>query len=471
MRFERALVIGGSMAGMLAARSLAEHVPVTLLERDPLPAGPDPRRGLPQAAHLHGILARGMLLLDRAFPGLGREMTAKGASLVDSGTELGWLGPSGWTAPFAPGEVESVWATRDFLDATVRARLRSDPRVEWVEGVRVDSLLFDARRRRVRGVRMADGAAHEADLVVDATGRGSRLPYWLREAGWQAPKKSEVDACVVYTSALARLKHPVPNGWKVLFVLGLPPGILRGGALGPVEGGRTIVSFATVGGEPAPTDTADFAAFGRSLRAPLFGELLGGAEWLTPARTTRSTANRRRHYERTRLPAGLAVIGDALCAFNPTFGQGVSVAAMQATELGRLLRSGARASPALGALATRHFARVADFPWAMATEADRAVPGTPGRASIARPLVKAYLDRLFHRATRDGQTNLRIARVFNLLDSPFRLYAPEIVMQVVREPAPTFLAGPVAPPERLVLPRPQGSPFASLAAESRRASS
>jgi 2-polyprenyl-6-methoxyphenol hydroxylase-like FAD-dependent oxidoreductase len=434
------------MAGMVAARALADHMPVTLLERDALPDAPDARRGLPQAMHLHTILARGMNYLEGRFPGLRREMIEGGAISIDGGNELGWLGPFGWASQFGRGKLESVWATRDFLDAHIRRRLRRDPRIEWMDSRRVESLELDGSGRRVCGVRLADGQVASARLVVDATGRGSKLPEWLRAAGFAVPSETEVDARTVYTSALARLARQLPNGWKGLFVLGAPPDILRGGAIGPVEGERVLISLATVGGEPAPRETGEFAAFGRRLRAPLFGDLLENAEWLTPARTTRSTTNRWRHYERMALPAGLLVIGDALCAFNPVFGQGISVATMQAEALSHVLGTLGPNHPELTRAATRALAGQVRFPWAMATSQDLHIPGTQGRVPRGTAVIDAYMNRLFALSTRDGDVSMKVSRVFNLIESPLALYAPRTLWRVLREPAPLRLLGPVAPP-------------------------
>jgi 2-polyprenyl-6-methoxyphenol hydroxylase-like FAD-dependent oxidoreductase len=434
------------MAGMLAARALADHLPVTIVERDALATGPEARRGLPQAVHLHAILSRGMNLLERNFAGLRDELVAHGAVPVDSGTEVGWLGPFGWSAPFERGAIETVWATR------VRERLRRDVRIGWLQNTRVESLVVDSSSRAVRGVRGTDGHVIDASLVVDATGRGSKLPDWLRAVGFVAPPETEVDAHTTYTSALARLSRPLPKKWKVLFVLGLAPSILRGGVIGAVEGGRVLVSLVTVGGQSAPGATSEFAAFGRSLRAPFLGDLLDGADWLSPARTTRSTANRWRHYDRVPLPTGLIVVGDALCAFNPVFGQGISVAAMQAETLEHLLRTHGATGPKLAQVSARRFVSLVNFPWAMATGQDRQVIGGGDRAGLPQRLMKAYLDRLFSLATRDGGINMHASHVFNLTASPLTLYTPRVALRVVRQPLPVRVVGPVPPPEPLAPP-------------------
>jgi 2-polyprenyl-6-methoxyphenol hydroxylase-like FAD-dependent oxidoreductase len=458
------------MAGMLAARALAEHMPVTLVERDALPEAAEARRGLPQASHLHTILARGMNYLEGLFPDLRRELIEGGAVSIDGGNELGWLGPFGWSSRFGRGELESVWATRDFLDAHVRRRLRRDPRIVWTEKTRIESLALDGSGSRVRGVRDARGQVLEADVVVDATGRGSRLPDWLRTAGFAVPSETVVDARTAYASALARLARPLPNGWKGLFVLGSAPDIQRGGAIGPVEGDRVLVSLATVGGEPIPSETSEFADFGRRLRAPLFGEMLAGADWLTPAKVTRSTTNRWRHYERMSLPAGLVVLGDALCAFNPIFGQGITVAAIQTETLSRVLRAHRPGHPRFTATATRALAREVKFPWAIATSQDLRIPGTKGRPPPGTAVIDVYMRRLFALSTRDPEVSKRVSRVLNLIDSPLALYSPRLALRVQREPRPVPLLGPVAPPGAQGVPEAHGTSLASSATASRRAS-
>jgi 2-polyprenyl-6-methoxyphenol hydroxylase-like FAD-dependent oxidoreductase len=434
------------MAGMLAARVLADHGPVTLLERDPLSGAAEGRRGLPQAAHLHALLARGLGLLEGWFPGLRGELLRDGAVLVNGGKHVGWLGPYGWQPPARRGALESVWATREFLDAHVRERLRRDPRVVWRDDLRVEGLVVDPARRAVTGVRTRDGGVIDASLVVDATGRGSRLPEWLREAGLPAPDATEVDARAGYASAIVRLARPLPNEWKVIFVLGAPPHVLRGAVMSQIEGGRALVSTLVVGGQPCPEDAGGLIAHARSLRSPVIGRALEGAEWLGPVRVTRSTANRRRFYERTPMPAGLLVMGDALCAFNPIYGQGITVAAMEAEALGRLLRRLAPDDPRLATRAIRAFAGVVDFPWVAATGSDLRIPGTRGQAPPGLVLAQAYMDRVFAAARTDEEVNRRAMLVLNLAAHPLTLYTPRMIWAALRQGTPEVVLGPVEAP-------------------------
>jgi 2-polyprenyl-6-methoxyphenol hydroxylase-like FAD-dependent oxidoreductase len=444
----RALVLGASMAGMLAARALADRARVTIVERDPLPEGPEARRGVPQAHHLHALLARGMTALEGWFPGLGGEMAAAGGVVVDNGRHVGWLGPFGWS-PAHSGGLKSFWATRSFIDFHVRGRLRRDPRIAWMDQVRVTGLVLDASRRRVTGVRTEDGRTLESDLVVDATGRGSALPAWLREHGLVTPRETIVDSGCVYASALVRLARPMPNGWKTIFVLGAPPRILSAAAMSLVEDGRALVTLQGVGGCEPPTDVPSALAYARALRSPVVADVLEDAEWLSPVRTTGSTANRRRHYEDLPLPDGILAMGDALCAFNPVYAQGMTVTALQAEELSKLVAAaGTRlGDAAFVERAHRAFARAVEFPWMSATGEDFRLETTRGERSRGLRVLHAYLDRVFAAGVKDPDLARRMIQVFNLAESPLTLYSPAVVWAALRQRAPRPLLGPLPLPE------------------------
>lgn len=447
---EHAVVVGASMTGMLAARVLADRARVTLVERDALPDGREPRRGVPQAYHLHALLARGMSLIERWFPGLRQQLVDAGGVVADGGFEIGWLGPFGWSPGYEPGLLLTLWATRGFLDEHLRRRLRLDNRIAWMENTRVAGVTLDGARRRVTGVRTEDGRTIAADFVVDATGRGSPLPSWLREHALPSPKETVVDAGLGYASALVRLTRPIPNGWKVVFLLGVPPEAPGGGALSLVEDGRTLVTLITSGGKTPPADPRAMVEYARTLRSPVIADLLQEAEWLSPVRTNGSTANRRRHYERLEMPSGLVAMGDSMCAFNPAYGQGITVAAMQADALAAMTSASAAslASPSLGPRLHRAFARAAGFPWAAATSADFRSPETRGERTPGLRVVHAYLDRVFAASVEDRGVSRALGLVFNLAASPLTMYGPRVMWSALRRPARKPLLGPVALPQR-----------------------
>jgi 2-polyprenyl-6-methoxyphenol hydroxylase-like FAD-dependent oxidoreductase len=442
-----AIVLGASMAGMLAARVLADHARVTIVERDPLPDAPEPRRGVPQAHHLHALLARGMTALEEWFPGIREEMSAAGGVIADIGKQIAWLGPFGWMSRHSRG-LSTVSATRSFIDVHVRGRLRRDARIAWIDGVRAAGLVLDPSRRRVTGVRTEDGRTLEANLVVDATGRGSALPTWLREHGLVTPRETVVDAGCVYASALVRLARPMPNGWKTVILLGAPPQVLSAGAMSLVEDGRTIVTLQGFGGKVPPDDVPSALAYARALRSPIVADMLADAEWLTPLRTTRSTANRRRHYEGLTMPAGILAIGDALCAFNPVYGQGMTVAALQAEALSKLLaENGTRLDDGSFVERThRVFARTIEFPWMAATGEDFRLETTRGERTRGVRVMHAYLDRVFAASVKDADIARKLIQVFNLTASPLELYSPLVLWKALKQPAPRPVLGPLPPP-------------------------
>ena len=272
-----ALVLGGSLAGLLAARVLSDHFDrVTIVERDPFPATASPRRGIPQANHVHALMPRGRLILEELFPGLHQEMMAAGAPLLVMGQDLAWLTPQGWGVRFE-SNLEVLSFTRPLLDLHVRRQLIADSRVRVMENTEIVRLLPGKQTERVAGalVRIHGENSDKvvemqltADLVVDATGRASRAPRWLEELGYAAPKETIINAHLGYASRLYRIPENFSADWKCAFVQAAPPERKRGGILFTVEGDRWLVTLIGGGRDYPPTDDAAFLEFARSLRAP-----------------------------------------------------------------------------------------------------------------------------------------------------------------------------------------------------------
>ena len=336
-----AVVLGGSLAGLLAARVLADHFDlVTVVERDAYPTDASVRKGVPQASHVHALMRRGQQVIEGLFPGILGELLADGAHLVDVAGEVAWLTPQGWGARF-PSDLNIIGFTRPLLDLHVRRRLWPNARVRILEETETLRLLPAARGGGgvcgVLGRARRSGSTEErmrADLVVDATGRGSRAPRWLRELGYDAPEETVVSAFLGYASRLYRVPGGFASDWKGAYVQVAPPAHTRGGIMLPVEGGRWLVTLIGGGRDYPPADDEGFLEFARSLTSPVIYDAIKGAEPLTPVRTHRATENRRRHYERLkRQPDNFIVTGDAACAFNPVYGQGMTAAALGALAL------------------------------------------------------------------------------------------------------------------------------------------
>ena len=436
-----AVVLGGSMAGLLTARVLADHYPrVTIVERDVLPAIGEHRRGVPQGRHVHALLARGGQVLDELFGGLTAEVVAAGAPSADLLAGIRWM-LSGHRISRVDIGQPVIFAGRPLLEGHVRARVRALPGVTIADARDIVELATTADRRRVTGVRVRGGdgklAGIEADLVVDATGRGSRTPRWLADLGYPQPDAEKIHIGVGYSSRGYRLP-PGALGSDRLILLNWTPRHPRAAAVVAQEGGRHLVTLAGMLGDHPPTDPEGFRAFAAGLPFPDIYDAIRDGEPLDDPVAFRYPANVRHRYERLRsFPDGLLVLGDAVCAFNPIYGQGMTVAALQADALRRLL---SRGRPLAWRRYFRAVADVIDVPWQIATGTDLAFPGVPGRRTAKIRLVNAYLPRLHAAAATDHTLAAAFVRVTGLLDRPEGLLRPDRVLRVLRHRR----AGPVA---------------------------
>jgi 2-polyprenyl-6-methoxyphenol hydroxylase-like FAD-dependent oxidoreductase len=426
-----AIVIGSSMGGLLAARVLADRFErVTILERDEFPMPGEPRKGVPQGRHAHGLLAAGYNTLQELFPGFEADMLEVGAVLGDSTGNGLWFQNGGYLAQ-AVGNLRGVLVSRPMLEAKVRARVLALKNVRIETGVNVISLA-SRNLERVIGVKLDRGAGDElleADLVVDAGGRGSRSPAWLEALGYAQPETSEIKINMGYASRVYRRKPSDLNGMTHLIVAGKAPDQKRGGVLLAQEGDRWIVTLTGVFGDYAPTDESGFLEFARSLPTKDLYDLLANAEPLGEITPYRYPSSLRRHYERlTRFPQGYLVLGDALCSFNPVFGQGMTVAALESGVLASSLEGG------LENLWKRFFkraAKVVDIPWTLAAGADLAFPEAVGKRGPEVKVINAYIGKLLEAAWMDPALTVAFHQVSNLLKPPSSLFAPGIAWRVL----------------------------------------
>jgi 2-polyprenyl-6-methoxyphenol hydroxylase-like FAD-dependent oxidoreductase len=443
-RRRHAVVVGGSMAGMLAARVLSDHFDdVTLLERDYFPETPTARKGLPQGRHVHVLLGRGRRVLEGFLPGLTGELVRAGADPMDATQDVAWMGPYGSYVRF-PGELLMLPSSRDLIDSVVRGRVTALPNVRISQGVNVAGLL----RRRfggagVAGVRLRarraglearqGGDELTAELVVVADGRNSRLPDWLSALGYEPPQETVVDSFQGYASRLYRPAAGFKADWKALYIQQAPPADPRGGVVSPVEGGRWVVSLVGGDGDYPPTDETGFLDFARSLRSPSLYEAIVGAEPLTPIAGQRATENRLRHYDRLEhFPEGVVAMGDAVCAFNPVYGQGMTAAALGAEVLDRWLRGeSSRPRPGRGRVFQRALAQATTAAWNLSTAADHGFRTTegppPGR--VAR-LTGRYIAGVMRTSTRRPCVRRRLTEVLHLLRPPTALFGPGVLFRL-----------------------------------------
>ena len=432
---KEAVVLGGGMAGLLAARVLADvYTQVTVVERDELSTAVDQRRGVPQARHIHGLIGRGQQILDELFPGLADDLTARGAPMIDVLDDARLYFGGHRLRPASSGIVV-VSASRPFLEGYVRERVRALPGVVFVDRCDVLGLVSTPDAGRITGVRVirrADGSAEEvlhADLTVDATGRGSRTPRWLESLGYGRPPVDKVAADIAYATGTFRLRPGALADHRAVIAPPVP-GHNRGAALAEIEGDRYILTQVGVLGDRPPTTLEGFLDYARSLQQPDIYDAIFDAEPLDAPVAYRFPASVRHRYERLpRVPDGLMVIGDALCSFNPVYGQGMSVAAMEALVLRNHLRS--RREPAPRALFA-DMARTIDVPWDLAAGGDLAFPDVVGERTPKVRIANAYIPRLHAAAAHDAKLAVAFLRVAGMLDPPARLFRPDIAVRVLR---------------------------------------
>jgi 2-polyprenyl-6-methoxyphenol hydroxylase-like FAD-dependent oxidoreductase len=428
-----AVVIGGGIAGLAAARALANRFTrVVLLDRDRLPDGPLPRRGAPQTYHAHVLLAAGQQALEELFPGLHDELVRHGAVPFDPGSDLQFYRYGAiWAAH--PAGLHLVSMSRPLLEWTLRRRVTALPNVTVRDAVAVSAL--SGADRRVTGVVLDGGEVLPADLVVDCSGRGSRSDRWLAALGLPAPEVLEVKVGIGYSTRLYRRKPEDFTDGVGAFVLPTPPHERRVGLLLPIEDDRWLVALGGWHGDHAPADDDGFLDHARRLPLPAIGDVAARAEPLTGIHSHQFPSSRRRLFEGLReLPAGYLAAGDAICSFNPVYGQGMTCAALEALALGRALDRHSGNSPALAREFYRAAAEIISVPWRFAVGADFAYPQTTGPRPAGLRLLNAYSRRLQSVAQVNPAVRRTFTSVQHLVTPPSALFTPAMVVTVLRGP-------------------------------------
>ncbi|MBX2796734.1 MAG: hypothetical protein KTR31_03665 [Myxococcales bacterium] len=432
--FAHAVVIGASIAGLVAASALARRFArVTVLERDVLSPDFVARKGVPQGQHVHNLLARGDAVLERLFPGLFAQLADRGAVRVDWSRDTRWYHHGVWKHR-GPSGVESWLMGRPLLEGCVREQLLRQPQVSIRDGAAVDGLCFDPSGRTVVGVRVGD-VTHEADLVVDCSGRGTAVTRWLEDAGYPAPALSTIRADVVY--ATRRMRPRRDPGCRVLVQVSPPP-MKRSAVAFAIEDGQWMVTLFGYHGEHPPDDDAGWRAFAQRLPVDDMHRLIDDAIPLTDVVRYRFRESQWRHFEGLRRrPKRLLVLGDGVCSFNPIYGQGMTSAALQAGALWRALdrcHTDRQLDRELRRL-PRAMARVANECWQAVASEDFRHSETTGDRHVAATWINWYTRRIHRLAARDAETFTRFLRVMHMEASITSLFAPSTLLKVLTRSA------------------------------------
>lgn len=426
-KIQSAVVIGGSIAGLMTARVLSEQfAKVVIVERDVLPSGAENRKGVPQGRHAHALLGRGHQVMEELYPGLTAELVRQGAVLGN-----GRLFSGGGYLAKHPAATAKLYVSRPTLEAEVRRRTLAIANVRLLQNFDVTGLTSDTGRTRVTGVRVrerVDGAVATtvpAALVVDASGRGSHTPAWLEELGYPRPEEEVVEVRMGYASRLYA-RTPDDLGGDLMVNIAPTPALPIAAGMLAQDGDRWIVTLAGYFGDNPPTDDAGFLAFARRLPTQDVYDLISRATPLSDPVPFRFPSNLRRRYENMpRFPEGLLVIGDAVCSFTPIYGQGMSTAAMEVTALRACLAAG---EDNLAARFFKEAAKAIDIPWALTVGNDRRLSGV--KAPLPRRLVNWYMAKLQVAARRDPELALAFQNVGNLFAPPQSLLHPRLAWRV-----------------------------------------
>jgi 2-polyprenyl-6-methoxyphenol hydroxylase-like FAD-dependent oxidoreductase len=433
-----AIIIGGSIAGLLTARVLSDHFDsVTILERDTLPDSLDVRNGVPQGHHLHALLARGQEVMEELLPGITADLIATGAPSLDWGKDTLFVGVSGEMPRKSVGLVSNL-TSRPSLEYIIRKRVRQIPNIEWHTQTQVDCLLHEDGK--IVGVQTYNRETHESmtlmgNLIVDVSGRASKTPEWLVEMGYEAPQETEVNAFIGYATRWYEVPQGYEPDWKTLSLQGnVETGNLRQGAIFRTEGNRYVLTLQGSNKDYPPTDEAEFMAFAKTLEAPHLYEFMQIATPISPIYGYRRTQNRIRHYEKlTRRPENLIVLGDAYCGFNPVYGQGMTVAAMQVVELRKLLQGyNVQQLEGFAAKFQKRISKVIQTSWLMATAEDLRYPLTEGtKADGMIRFMQHYSGWVFETMVHDHTIATAFFMMMNLKSEGTALMHPNILFRVM----------------------------------------
>ncbi|MGX7726179.1 FAD-dependent monooxygenase [Rhodococcus pyridinivorans] len=433
IRNSTAVVIGAGVGGLLAARALSDRFDrVIVVERDTLPKAPSARRCVPQGWHAHALTVRGKEIMNELFPGFVEELIDHGAPTGDQLSDVRLVLDGHRWARGRSG-VRPVLVSRPFLEGHLRSRLEAVSNVEIIDRCSVHAISVDPVDRTVTGVLVydeEDGAKSRtipADLLVDASGRSSKVHKLLELEGFPAPEEERMPIHLTYATRRYR-REPSHLQGDIGLLVGATPSNPRSGYLLAQEGNSWIVTLAGYGDHAPPLDEDRFVDFAASLPAPELAELLRNAESLGPAVHYRIPSTVRRHFTGSRLPRGYLPFGDTICSFNPVYGQGMSVAAMEALVLRECC---AENNDTLAYRFLRGIEPILDEAWSMSADSDLRMPFVEGDRSVQTRLMNAYLGLLYRAGVNDPQVGAAFARVAHLLDRPESLMRPMMFARVM----------------------------------------
>lgn len=434
----QAIIIGSSIAGMLSARVLSERFDhVLIIERDSLPDVPEQRNGVPQGRHLHVLLSKGQGIMEDLFPGLGAELTEAGAPLVHWGRDT-LLVVTGGELPRIETGTYSHLTPRLLLEYLIRTRMKAIDNVTFMEQTQVNGLI--AASGKITGLNIQDRRTKIedivfGDLIVDASGRGSKTPEWFKALGYAAPEETFIDAKMGYATRWYTLPDNYETNWKSIAIQpDAPSGNYRAGGVLRQDGKRYVLTLQGSNGEYPPTDETEFVEFAKNLPTSHMYDFIQRATPISPIYGYRRTQNRLRHYEKlSERPENYIILGDAACAFNPIYGQGMSIAAMEVLLMRDILaKYSVRHLEGFAEKFQKQMRHLIESSWTFSTAEDLRYPLTEGDDPGFRTrFTQLYTDWVADTMVHDQAINRAFLKVFNLEEPTTYLVRPQILSRVL----------------------------------------
>lgn len=435
----QAVVVGAGMGGLPAARALADYFEhVTVLERDTLPLDASHRTGTPQARHTHALLVGGRYALGDLFPGFEQDLAAAGAVPLSVGLDLRFERPGHDPFPARDLGLVASAMSRPLIEFTARRRVEQHANITIRAHCRARDIVASPDGAAVSAIRFENGDGRSetlaADLVVEASGRGNLTFGFLESIGRPRPEETIIGVDIVYATAVFAIPDDAPSEWKAVLTFDSPEQGGPAAVMAPLEGNRWIVTLVGRHGDKPPDDPRGFLGWAQQLRTPTIYDAIKEAKQLGEIVRFGFPASVCRHFDRLEeFPEGLLPFGDAICRFNPAYGQGMSVAAQEACLVRELLRMRAGEPDPLVGFAKAFFSEAAvliEAPWALAAIPDLADPKTEGRRPEDLDQMLAFSEALFQLAAEDPAVHKLLFEVLHLLKPRSTLDDPDLVERV-----------------------------------------
>ena len=436
---DSAIIIGASIAGLLTARVLAPHFKeVLILERDSLPEQAVYRTGTAQAQHAHILLRRGLLGLETLLPGYTQNLLDAGAVMTNASRDWYNFFPMG-AFPNFDSDYEFICASRPLIEHTLRnTLLKQFSNVTIREQCIVNSVQFSAEHAPLLIFTERENKAEElrltADLIADASGRNSHTPTWLQQQGYGKTRTTQVKPWLGYSTRLYN-KTTLPPGIRAAIIMAKDPHITRGGVLFPIEKGQYICTLYGFSKDYPPTDEPGFTNYAKSLRSEIIYNALSEANPLTSPKAFVKNECAYHHFaEHKRWPHGFLVMGDAVCSFNPIYGQGITSSVMAAQSLQKLLINGRPENSHWSKTAQRKIVKSYQYPWMIATNEDLRWPKTEGSSGgLLVSVMHHFTNWIGLVATRNSAIAYTYIQVLHMTSTPAALLTPSSLMRLLQD--------------------------------------